>query len=222
MLQLNEPFKTDTAGFGLKWQAMGLEATTTASTKNEVSEGKLQWESDALLFKGSFRLKIPATSISNVLVKGEDLVVEYSGTRTSFHLGPAAAKWQQKILHPPTLFHKLGVKSNQKIALVNWKDSKFADDLRSTVADVLITKTTNCDLVFLGAEKDADLEKLNKLEPMLKRNGAIWIVYPKGQKVITEASVMAASKAANFVDNKTCRFSDTHTGLRVVIPLARR
>lgn len=201
---------------------MGLETTCTASTKNEVSEGKLQWESDALLFKGAFRLKIPSTAISNILVNGEDLVVEYSGTRTSFHIGPAAAKWQQKILHPPTLFAKLGVKPNQKIALVNWKDAKFADDLRSKVENVHTTKTNDCDLIFLGAEKDADLEKLSKLEPMLKRNGAIWIVYPKGQKVITELSVMAASKAASFVDNKTCRFSDTHTGLRVVIPVARR
>ena len=73
-----------------------------------------------------------------------------------------------------------------------------------------------------GKHHGTYVEKLNKLEPLLKRNGAIWIVYPKGLKLITEASVMAASKAANFVDNKTCRFSDTHTGLRVVIPIARR
>jgi hypothetical protein len=34
--------------------------------------------------------------------------------------------------------------------------------------------------------------------------------------------VIAAGKAADLVDNKVCRFSDTHTALRFVIPLARR
>ena len=69
---------------------------------------------------------------------------------------------------------------------------------------------------------DKDLDRLTKLEPMLNRAGAIWIVYPKGLKAITEMSVMNAAGAAGFVDNKTCKFSETHTALRVVIPVARR
>ena len=51
---------------------------------------------------------------------------------------------------------------------------------------------------------------------------AIWIVYPKGQRHIREADVMRAGKAAGFTDNKICRFSETHTALRFVIPVARR
>jgi hypothetical protein len=48
------------------------------------------------------------------------------------------------------------------------------------------------------------------------------VVYPRGQKHIREADVIAAGKDAGLVDNKVCRFSETQTALRYVIPLAKR
>jgi len=47
-------------------------------------------------------------------------------------------------------------------------------------------------------------------------------VYPKGQKHIREIDVINAGKSAGLVDNKVARFSETHTALRLVIPLANR
>ena len=205
---------------------MGLEANCSALMGNQISDGKLQWETDVLLFRGTFRLKIPAGEITRIQVAGQDLVVEHNGVSVSFLLGAVAAKWCDKILHPPTLFDKLGIKKNQRVALVNWKQKQFCADLQNFVdelhTDARTKSIKECDVVFLGAERDSDLLLLAKLEPLIKRNGAIWIVYPKGQKLITEASVMAETKRFKLVDNKTCRFSETHTGLRAVIPVARR
>jgi hypothetical protein len=48
------------------------------------------------------------------------------------------------------------------------------------------------------------------------------VVYPRGCKEIRENDVMAAGKSAGLTDNKVARFSDTHTALRFVIPLAKR
>jgi uncharacterized protein with PhoU and TrkA domain len=78
------------------------------------------------------------------------------------------------------------------------------------------------DIILLGAEDLKSLARVKTLEPHILRNGAIWIVYPKGQQHIREADVMAAGKSAGFTDNKVCRFSETHTALRFVIPIARR
>ena len=78
------------------------------------------------------------------------------------------------------------------------------------------------EIIFLAAEDLKSLARIESLESYLKRNGAIWVVYPKGQKHIREVDVIAAGKAAGLVDNKVCRFSETHTALRFVIPLARR
>jgi hypothetical protein len=47
----------------------------------------------------------------------------------------------------------------------------------------------------------------------LKRNGAIWVVYPKGKKEITEIGVLKAGRQAGLVDTKVARF---------LTPLAKR
>ena len=67
-----------------------------------------------------------------------------------------------------------------------------------------------------------DLARLTPLQTSLKRNGGIWIVYPKGQSDITESDVLKAGRQAGLVDTKIARFSDTHTAHKFVIPLARR
>jgi hypothetical protein len=121
------------------------------------------------------------------------------------------------------LLDKLGVKPGQRICVLGVSDAAFLKDLGGRVPDFAREKQIDgADLVFLGAE---DLKALASLKPLtgtIQKNGAIWIVYPKGQKHIREADVMAAGKSAGLTDNKVCRLSDTHTALRFVIPLARR
>ena len=78
------------------------------------------------------------------------------------------------------------------------------------------------DIVLLAAEAPAALEKLRPLQSFLKPAGAIWVVYPKGRKHITQNDVMAASHAAGLVDVKVAGFSETHTALKMVIPVNKR
>jgi hypothetical protein len=51
---------------------------------------------------------------------------------------------------------------------------------------------------------------------------ALWIVYPKGQKQITENDVLAAGRRAGLKDVKVVGFSATHTALKFVVPLSDR
>ena len=51
---------------------------------------------------------------------------------------------------------------------------------------------------------------------------ALWVVYPKGKKEITENEVLAAGRKAGLKDVKVVGFSPTHTALKFVIPLDRR
>jgi hypothetical protein len=121
------------------------------------------------------------------------------------------------------LLDKLGVKPEQLIAIVDVSDQKFLEDLASRAPGFLRDETVHdTDLVFLGAESVKTLSRLKSPCRVIRKNGAIWVVYLKGQSHFREIDVIAAGKAAGLTDNKVARFSDTHTALRFVIPLARR
>jgi hypothetical protein len=83
-------------------------------------------------------------------------------------------------------------------------------------------RLAGADLIFFSAEDSKDLPNLKSLATSIHPEGAIWVVYPKGQTRIREIEVINAGKAAGLTDNKVCRFSETHTALRFSIPVAKR
>ncbi len=122
-----------------------------------------------------------------------------------------------------SLLDKLGVKPEHRISLQAITDTSFSPELRACAANVSSgPPKRDSDLIFLGAESKKGLDRLKSLKQFIKKDGAIWVVYPKGQQDIREIDVIAAGKSAGLVDNKVVRFSDTHTSLRLVIPVAQR
>jgi hypothetical protein len=122
-----------------------------------------------------------------------------------------------------SLLDKLGAKPGQRIAVLGVSDAAFLKDLAARVPDFARDKPAGAaDIIFAAAEDTKSLARLKSLAAAIVKNGAIWVVYPKGQKHIREVDVIAAGKAAGLTDNKVCKFSETHTALRFVIPLARR
>ncbi|HEY0702918.1 MAG TPA: hypothetical protein VGD60_09145 [Candidatus Acidoferrales bacterium] len=121
------------------------------------------------------------------------------------------------------LVDKLGIKAGQRIAVLGVEDANFLAELASRVPDYSPGQLLkNSDLIFFSAESIKDLFRLKSLMKSMQSNGAIWVVYPKGQKHIREIDVIAAAKFVGLVDNKVCSFSATHTGLRLCIPVANR
>jgi hypothetical protein len=121
------------------------------------------------------------------------------------------------------LLDKLSVKPGQRICVLGVEDAAFLKDLADRVPDFVREKPAkDADLIFLGAEDVKTLARMKSLAGAIQKAGAIWVVYPKGQKHIREVDVITAGKSAGLTDNKVCRFSDTHTALHFVIPLAHR
>jgi hypothetical protein len=121
------------------------------------------------------------------------------------------------------LIDKLGVKPGHKIAVLGVERAEFLKELASRVPDYSRGKhIAGADLIFFSVEAVKDLAKLESLARCIEKNGAIWVVYPKGQTRIREIEVINAGRSAGLTDNKVCRFSDTHTALRFCIPVAKR
>ena len=122
-----------------------------------------------------------------------------------------------------SLLDKLGVKPGQRIGVLGVEDAAFLKDLADRVPEFAREKShSGADMILLGADNLKALAKVKSLAGAIQKAGAIWIVYPKGQSHIRESDVRAAGISAGLTDNKVCRFSETHTALRFVIPLARR
>jgi hypothetical protein len=203
---------------------MGAEAMCTAHFKRTKSSGKARLETDALHFRGDrLSLVIPFKEMTDVAARQGQLRVTCSGGVAVFDLGSAAAKWVEKIRHPPSRLQKLGVKPEWRVSAIGIDDEGFLAELERAVAFLSIGRTAKeSDAIFYGVSREAELTRIEKLKGALKPNGALWTIRPKGRPEISEGSVMAAGKAAGLVDVKVVSFSPTHTAEKFVIPLASR
>jgi hypothetical protein len=202
---------------------MGQEADCTATLGKQTSKGRAYLETDALIFRGGFRLSIPYKSMAAVQVKDGRLTVGFSGQVASFNLGARAQIWGRKILSPKSLLDKLGVKSGQRVAVLGVRDAAFLRQLRARTQAVMLGRVRRgLDAIFLQADRRPALAHLSRLRTALAPAGGLWVVAPKGVREITEADVLAAGKKAELVDVKVVRFSDTHTAHKFVIPKTQR
>jgi hypothetical protein len=180
-------------------------------------EGKGQLETDFVLFRGSKRLKIRFSELTSVKAGGGVLKLEFEGGPAELELGAAAEKWARKILNPPSLMDKLGVKPGLMVRLIGGFD-EFEPGFGKDIAErqAMVVAKSKCNLLLLAAGKSAELERIRKLKANLKPGGALWVIYPKGVPEIKEIEVIQAGRAAGMKDVKVARFSATHTGLKFV------
>jgi Protein of unknown function (DUF3052) len=202
---------------------MGAEAKCTVTISGKRTHGKALLETDELIFRGDdIRLKIPYKSVSSIDAKDGVLHVAWLSGVASFELGPAAVKWADRIRNPPSRIDKLDIRAGQLVLFVGIRDATLREEIETRGATVLARGHEPVDAIFLAANQRDDLARLATIQKFLKRDGAIWVIRPKGDPNITEGDVMKAGKAAGLVDVKVARFSDTHTAEKFVIPVSRR
>ena len=201
---------------------MGSEAKCTVTVGRRKADGTALLETDELIFRGDdLRLAIPYKNILRVDAKDGTLRVTSTAGVAAFDLGDAAAKWAERIRHPPSRIDKLGIKIGQRVLFVGVRDASLREEIETRGATVLV-RGAAADAIFLAANDRSDLTRLVTLQKFLKREGAIWVIRPKGSADISEGDVMQAGRTAGLVDVKVVRFSETHTAEKFVIPLARR
>jgi hypothetical protein len=202
---------------------VGNEASCKVQFGKQQSEGKALLETSEILFRGGFRLKIPFSAIKSAKAVDGELRLQTAEGLAIFHLGAAAAKWCDKILHPKSRIEKLGVKPGANVSLVGSFDLEFLAEiskLTKSVSKGKVAVDTEC--IFFTADSKEDLGTLAKISKSMKGATALWIVYPKGQKHITENDVLTAGRKCSLKDVKVVGFSLTHTALKFVIPLVKR
>ena len=203
---------------------MGNELKGAVRTGKERHQGKILLERSELIFRGTdYRLKIAFAEIRDVKATNGELRVRTRNGVLIFEVGTAAEKWREKILHPKTRAEKLGVKRGTKVVLLGEFKADFVKELQTTGAEIARAgRSANADQTFFAADSKTALAAIEELAKKMNGPEALWVVYAKGKKDLSQNDVIGAGRRAGLKDVKVVGFSSTHTALKFVIPLEKR
>src|SRR5688572_16146806 len=131
---------------------MGAEALCHFTVNGKPDSGKARLETDVLQLRGvDVSLAVPFKQMTQV--RAADGVLSFISPHgvVKLELGADAAKWAEKILHPPSRLDKIGVKPDWRVAALGIEDQDFLAELENATAFLSIGRTVkNCDAIFFG------------------------------------------------------------------------
>jgi hypothetical protein len=126
------------------------------------------------------------------------------------------------------LIKKLGIKEGVKLLLINAPENYF-DLLKINLSGQLVSRQETPDFIHLFAQTRKEFEKgMKTIEPYCKKNREIiiWVSwYKKSSGMVSDISENDIRNYAlqnDLVDIKICAVSELWSGLKLVIPLAKR
>ena len=126
------------------------------------------------------------------------------------------------------LIQKLGIKPGMKVLLIN-KPDDYYELTEVNINNQLCKKNETPDFVHLFVKNVKEFEaEMKKLKFFCKNNPniVIWVSwYKKAAKIptdMTEDVIRNYALKNNFVDVKVCAVSEIWSGLKLVVPLAKR
>jgi hypothetical protein len=202
---------------------VGAEARTTLKIGRQSYEGTALLETDELRFRGDTRMRIALRDVSAVSAKDGTLRVEHANGVACFVLGDVAEHWAEKIRSPRTLADKLGVKRGMQVAVIDVDDRDVLDDLEAKGAQLVMGSVPqNAMMVLFRIVRPSQLATLSAMTSRIARDGAIWVVHPRGDATVADTIIFAAARDAGLTYTKVVRFSERDTAEKLVIPRSAR
>jgi len=127
-----------------------------------------------------------------------------------------------------SLLQKLGIKPEMKVLVIK-KPNNYYKLLEIDISDQLPKKNETPDLIHLFVKNTKEFEtEMKKLKPICKQNPnlTIWVSwYKRAARIetdITEDVIRNYALKNDLVDVKVCAVSEIWSGLKLVVPVAKR
>ncbi len=127
-----------------------------------------------------------------------------------------------------SLIIKLGIKPYMKVLLIN-EPKDYYKLLEMNISKLICRKNELPDIVHLFVKSNKEfVGEMKKLIAVIRKNSKIiiWVSwYKKAAKIqtdITEDVIRGYALKHNLVDVKVCAVSEIWSGLKLVVPLAKR
>lgn len=127
-------------------------------------------------------------------------------------------------VHPShTVIDKLGVTGTMRVALVGVTDEVLAGLIRDATPNVMTAVPREpVDLVLYQVDGVFALRRIAELASAIKRDGALWVLWPRGEDGIRQSHVQQAGRDVGLVDVKVASTSGRLSGLKFVYRLKDR
>ena len=124
------------------------------------------------------------------------------------------------------LLKKLGIKEEMKVQLIGQPENYF-NLLEKNISSQFCKKTETPDFIHLFVKTKKVFEKeMETIKQNMKPTTVIWVSWHKKSAGIltdiTEDVIRGYALRNGLVDVKVCAVSDTWSGLKLVVPLAKR
>jgi hypothetical protein len=124
------------------------------------------------------------------------------------------------------LLKKLGIKEEMKVLLIYPPDNYY-DLLQADIASQLCIENETPDFIHLFVKTNKEFEReMKRVKKNMKPATIIWVSwYKKSAGIptdVTEDVIRNYALQNDLVDVKVCAVSDIWSGLKLVVPLAKR
>jgi hypothetical protein len=135
-----------------------------------------------------------------------------------------ATRPREKDYSHRTTVQKLGVRSGERIEV----QGDVGPGLRRDVKDASgrgLVKTGELDGAIVAIDSIDDAERVFAVyRPRIKDSGWLWLITRKRghDRYLNQMLLVPFGKRHGLIDNKTCSIDDSRSGIRFVVPRARR
>jgi len=204
---------------------MGRQAKqTTITIDGRDHTGDALLETDELLLRVAGepkRRRCKLALLENVVGEGATLSFTHTGTRVAIQVNDAA-RWAARIRSPPSLLDKLRLGASSHAHIAGLEDDETFQELLKAGEIVRVPLGPEARVVVVGITTREQLSIVKRARDAVGDALALWSVYPKGQKELSEDHVRRAARAEGMVDVLVVRFSEKRSGLLLVVRKSER
>jgi hypothetical protein len=135
-----------------------------------------------------------------------------------------STKSKEKDYSHRTTVQKLGVKPGERIEVQGDVGTGLRKDVKDTSGRGLV-RSGQLDGAIVAIDSIEDAEGVfAAYRPRIKDSGWLWLITRKRghDNYLNQMLLVPFGKAHGLIDNKTCSIDDTRSGIRFVVPRAKR
>jgi hypothetical protein len=167
-------------------------------------------------------LRVPYTDVTEVWQYGRFVHIRFPGGEARLDLGDhrRATRIAHKMEEAPSPLEALGARRGDLVAVMGLPDAWLYRLVRTRkLAAAKTDPPSGVDLLVVGVTDRGSLASLGSVHRLLRKDGSLWVVYPRDQDTIGADDVIAAGRALAMQDVMELQVSARQAALKFVAPL---